>query len=41
MNDEDLENKPEIKDLEITVEENPHFSNYIINKANKANQIME
>ena len=40
MNNKDLENKSEIKDLGIIVDENLHFSNHITNKVNKANQIM-
>ena len=40
MNYKDLENKSEIKDLGIIVDENLRFSNHIINKVNKANQIM-
>ena len=41
MNNANLEKKSEIKDLEIIVEENlNHFSNQIIDKINKANQIM-
>ena len=37
MNNKDLENKSKIKDL---VNENLGFSNHIIDKVNKANQIM-
>ena len=40
MNNKDLENKSEIKDLGIIVDENLHFSNHITDKVNKANQIM-
>ena len=41
MNNKDLEKKSEIKDLGIIVDENLRFSNRIIDKVNKANQIME
>ena len=40
MNDKDLKNKSEIKDLGIIVDENLRFSNHMIDKVNKANQIM-
>ena len=40
MNNKDLENKSEIKDLGIVVDENLRFSNHIIDQVNKANQIM-
>ena len=40
MNNKDLENKTVIKDLGIIVDENLRFSNHIIDKVNKANQIM-
>ena len=41
MNNKDLENKSEIKDLGIIVHENLlRLSNHIIDKVNKANQIM-
>ena len=40
MNNKDLEKKSEIKDLGIIVDENLRFSNHIIDKVNKANQIM-
>ena len=40
MNYKDLENKSKIKDLGIIVDENLRFSNHIINKVNKADQIM-
>ena len=40
MNNRYLENKSEITDLGIMVDENLHFPNHIIDKVNKANQIM-
>ena len=40
MNNKDLENKSEIKDLGIIVDEDLRFSNHIIDKVNKANQMM-
>ena len=40
MNNKDLENKSEIKDLGIIVDENLSFSNYIVDKGNKAKQII-
>ena len=40
MNNKDLENKSEIKDLGIIVDENLRFSNHIIDELNKAKQIM-
>ena len=40
MNNEDLENKSEIKDLGMVVDKNLRFSNHIIDKVNKANQIV-
>ena len=40
MNNKDLENKTVIKDLGIIVDENLRFSNHIIDKVNKAIQIM-
>ena len=40
MNNKHLENKFEIKDLGIIVDDNLRFSNHIIDKVNKANQIM-
>ena len=40
MNNKDLESKSEIKSLGIMVDENLRFSNNIIDKVNKANQIM-
>ena len=40
MNYKDLTNKSEIKDLRIIVDENLLSSNYIIDKVNKAKQIM-
>ena len=40
MNNKDIENKSEIKDLGIIANENLRFSNRIIDKFNKANQIM-
>ena len=40
MNNKDLESKSEIKSLGIMVDENLRFSNHIIDKVNKANQIM-
>ena len=40
MNNKDLENKPEIKGLGIIVDKNLRFSNHIIDKVNKATQIM-
>ena len=40
MNNKDLENKSQIKDLGIMVGENLRFSNHIVDKDNKANQIM-
>ena len=40
INNKDLENKSVIKDLGIAVDENLRFSNHIIDKVNKANQIM-
>ena len=41
LNNKDLENKSVIKDLGSIVNENLRFSNHIIDKVNKANQIME
>ena len=40
MNNKDLESKSEIKSLGIKVDENLRFSNHIIDKVNKANQII-
>ena len=40
MNNKDLENKSEIKDLGIIVDENLRFWNHIIDEVNKAKQIM-
>ena len=40
MNNKDIENKSEIKDLGIIANENLRFSNRIIDKFNKANQII-
>ena len=40
MNTKNLENKSEIKDLGIIVDENLSFSNYIVDKVNKAKQVM-
>ena len=40
MNYKDLTNKSEIKDLRIIVDENLFSSNHIIDKVNKAKQIM-
>ena len=40
MNNKDLGNNSEIKDLGIVVDENLRFSNHIIDNVNKANQIM-
>ena len=40
MNNKDLEKKSEIKDLGIIVDKNLRFSNHIIDKVNKVNQIM-
>ena len=40
MNNNDLEKKSEIKDLGIMVDKNLRFSNHIIDKVNKVNQIM-
>ena len=40
MNNKDLENKSGIKDLGIIVDENLRFLKHIIDKVNKANQIM-
>ena len=41
MNNKDVENKSEIKDLGITVDENLRFSDHITDKVNKANQKWE
>ena len=38
MNNKDLKNKSEIKDVGIIVDENLRFSNHIIDKVNKANK---
>ena len=40
MNNKDLENKSGIKDLGIIVDKNLRFLKHIIDKVNKANQIM-
>ena len=40
MNNKDLENKSEIKNLGIIVDENLRFSNHITDEVNKAKQIM-
>ena len=40
MNNKDLENKSGIKDLGIIVDENLRFLKHIMDKVNKANQIM-
>ena len=40
MNNKNLENKSGIKDLGIIVDENLRFLKHIIDKVNKANQIM-
>ena len=36
MNNKDLENKSEIEDLELVVDENLRFWNHFIDKVNKA-----
>ena len=41
MNDNILENKLELKDLGVIVDNHLFFSNHIAEKVNKTNQIME
>ena len=40
MNNRTLENKSELKDLGILIDEHLRFSNHVAEKVNKANQIM-